>query len=324
MEKYCPNCFQILSDKHKINYKYQCDCFYYGDEIECYDIGDECCICFDKCKEKKIFYCGHWTCNECFMKIYNHDKNQWQCPLCNRIYGIELRFIKNYKLYEHKIDIPNEFINSFKKLYRRFINKIENYLFTNESKHHKMIILLEEYYKWLCIVGKYGCSKVSPGLIVDQLWHEHLLDNRDYNNLCIKLCGEIIYHEPEVINSSDRIERYEKTMEIYEDEYKKQHEFTNLEHFIWKLDQPIDIYQKYYGDKLVYVRDTFGRKCKYYIGDDMTTNELKIFIENETNIPRDVIVLIVNGRILVDNKKIKYYNIEEYDVIHVNLHLRGC
>ena len=57
----------------------------------------------------------------------------------------------------------------------------------------------ETYKKFLCLKiftndvdGKY----ISPSFELDKIWHRHLLHNKNYLDMCIKL-GQIIYHYPE-------------------------------------------------------------------------------------------------------------------------------
>ena len=44
----------------------------------------------------------------------------------------------------------------------------------------------------------WNATKLSPSIVIGQVWHMHMLDPRHYSNACQEYCdGEIIGHDPE-------------------------------------------------------------------------------------------------------------------------------
>ncbi|KAK3263960.1 hypothetical protein CYMTET_27272 [Cymbomonas tetramitiformis] len=74
-------------------------------------------------------------------------------------------------------------------------------------------------------------QNMSPPHILDQIWHQHLLDNKGYNDFCLDHIGELLYHDPspsftmmsyetyfrisQTIIAYHKCDDYEETMTIY-------------------------------------------------------------------------------------------------------------
>ncbi len=57
--------------------------------------------------------------------------------------------------------------------------------------------LLEKWYKrFLYLVAKYPSKKITINNLVDDFWHQHMLDSRSYINDCLKLYGAYLHHDP--------------------------------------------------------------------------------------------------------------------------------
>lgn len=68
-------------------------------------------------------------------------------------------------------------------------------------------------------------EKFSPSFIIDQVWHMHLLDNRNYNASCGNTLNEVIGHDPDGgLEQSEffRARRYARTFEALSDDSQKQ------------------------------------------------------------------------------------------------------
>ena len=58
----------------------------------------------------------------------------------------------------------------------------------------------------------WDATALSPSLVVDRVWHEHLLDNKHYNQACLDYAKTIIYHDPDgALNKHDHAERLKTT-----------------------------------------------------------------------------------------------------------------
>ena len=72
-----------------------------------------------------------------------------------------------------------------------------------------------EYRKFLALVildpeGVYGMVPT-----VDEIWHQHLLDTRDYLEMCRTAMGGVIHHDQQPLNAlgSDHVELRERTLQ---------------------------------------------------------------------------------------------------------------
>lgn len=81
---------------------------------------------------------------------------------------------------------------------------------------HRAII---EYKKFLYLVSVYE-EKLTPSIIVDQIWHCHLSRGRDYTSFCVKMFDKIISHEKNSDRNKEKTSaQYDKTIEFYFSEF---------------------------------------------------------------------------------------------------------
>ncbi|KAJ3175972.1 hypothetical protein HDU87_005637 [Geranomyces variabilis] len=79
--------------------------------------------------------------------------------------------------------------------------------------------VITEYLKFLYI--KYHCNDwnsniFSPSQIIDEVWHLHILDTRNYHKDIVALCGHAVEHNPEGPFDVERQEvRYAATVAVY-------------------------------------------------------------------------------------------------------------
>jgi hypothetical protein len=86
-------------------------------------------------------------------------------------------------------------------------------VFVSYSQFLDLKVILED------IDAKY----LSPSFLVDQMWHQHLLDNRHYERFCHSVCnGRQIYHDPEggddVMTRQMRVEQTQSALKNRFDE----------------------------------------------------------------------------------------------------------
>ena len=72
----------------------------------------------------------------------------------------------------------------------------------------------------------FDATKLSPPPLVDEIWHEHILDTRGYRAFCDAAFKQFVDHDPDgVLDCGARSVRRERTLhklkECFEDEYDK-------------------------------------------------------------------------------------------------------
>lgn len=335
MQIVCPECSNELKQEPsdiltpmKI-YKYQCDyCYFVSDGVEIYNINGYCSVCLKSNANKTVLACGHWYCQYCQYCIQNCKSNK--CPLCQIEYPeyLEKEIIKGN---EYKINIPDQFKKSFQKLYKRLFNKIDKYIMLNYyTCHEKTVTLLEEYYKWLTILSKYGeIENLSPGSLIDLAWHEHILDIHDYIDICNQINGKLMLHNPEDSFNpvkSKRLMQISSTYKYYDKMYGGwQNDLIKL---YWKQWTTGKIFQQYYSikdHKIVFVKDLEGSVVTFPFTKNTTVEELKFMIFDFNGISPCEQRLIHSGKQLEDGLSLKtHYNIMNESTIHLVLRLCGC
>jgi len=332
MKTVCPECStEFKGEPGKViapnaSYGYQCSCFFLTDGVKLYGLDQECPCCLTKQDNKTVFRCGHWVCDNCFIG-YKSDN----CPTCSKVYNKYGEKPANIKKNDRPINIPEQYKPSFQKLYKRVFNFIDKYVFLDYSTHFKTIVMLEEYYKWLTILAEHGgATKLSPGVLIDEVWHEHILDLEDYLYICNKVAGRILYHYPENSFSpvkKDRLERWSTTYKQYDKMYGS---YTNLTHLYWYHWVQGQITQKYkYGGAgrwQMFVKDLDGTTLTFEFNEDTTVDEMKLMIfEYHPDLSPCKQRLIFAGRQLEDGKSLhKDYKITKESTIHLVLRLGGC
>jgi len=75
-------------------------------------------------------------------------------------------------------------------------------------------------YKRFCFLAMIAGQEVTPSDAVDQAWHLHLTDSRDYwERFCPTVLGRPLHHEPSSGGAADGhhyFERYAETLQSYE------------------------------------------------------------------------------------------------------------
>jgi uncharacterized membrane protein YgcG len=75
--------------------------------------------------------------------------------------------------------------------------------------------LVEEYKRFIQLAKK---NKVTPSTIIDEFWHFHILNTKDYVKFCDDYIGRYLHHSP---SNSPMEEQYEKTLRLYYDTFKE-------------------------------------------------------------------------------------------------------
>lgn len=163
----------------------------------------------------------------------------------------------------------------------------------NWSKDYANKVLFE-YKRFLKLRHKY--KNVSPSNDVDELWHQHILNVKNYCNYCVVIFGDIIDHNPaDAYNQVERQERIKNTIKHYVTEFG---EIQNKA--ILGIPETKNADGKKIKVAIVYVFDVFengkfvGKRWKpnkfpydkkiltYTISETDTTDTLKTLIQNVT------------------------------------------
>jgi hypothetical protein len=72
-----------------------------------------------------------------------------------------------------------------------------------------------EYRRFLALLM--GCGeRVTPCKLVDELWHQHILDSREYARFCVRVAGEFLHHTPHYeAPHGDHAPAFRRTKELY-------------------------------------------------------------------------------------------------------------
>ncbi|MEM0946109.1 MAG: hypothetical protein AAGK37_01790 [Pseudomonadota bacterium] len=79
---------------------------------------------------------------------------------------------------------------------------------------------IEEYRRFLYL-ARVSDRQSTPSEVLDMVWHEHMVDTRDYLSFCHGAFGEILHHEP--CKSTEEMPRYaaqyDATRALYRQEF---------------------------------------------------------------------------------------------------------
>jgi hypothetical protein len=82
-----------------------------------------------------------------------------------------------------------------------------------------------EYKRFLTMKKNFPKLELSPSPMVDEVWHLHILDTRQYMKDCDRIFGNYIHHSPSFGDSEEEKhhmgDRYEETLRIYEQLFKE-------------------------------------------------------------------------------------------------------
>jgi hypothetical protein len=103
----------------------------------------------------------------------------------------------------------------------RFVPKLlkkEPEMFTSESIVWTAIF---EYKRYLIMKKNFPKLELAPSPLVDEVWHMHILDTRQYMKDCDRIFGFYVHHAPSFGDSEEEKDhmgdRYKQTLMIYEE-----------------------------------------------------------------------------------------------------------
>lgn len=67
----------------------------------------------------------------------------------------------------------------------------------SQAKALKVLLADETFLSFKKTFEDWNASKFSPSILVDLMWHQHLIENKNYSKDCELLFDQVIYHHPD-------------------------------------------------------------------------------------------------------------------------------
>lgn len=83
---------------------------------------------------------------------------------------------------------------------------------------------IDEYRRMLTLVQKYPTNPIVPSKLVDLVWHEHILDTKQYKADCLRLFGYYLDHSPSFGGEDEKVElvdQQQSMLKLYLSEFEE-------------------------------------------------------------------------------------------------------
>ena len=100
----------------------------------------------------------------------------------------------------------------------RLLKALTNFRFpVNGGKADNLLEAYAEFMTLKIMTADYQAEKISPSLLIDQVWHLHILDVVNYVTFCRKHTGRLIEHDPlKAFDGEYKDKRIQRTYLAYE------------------------------------------------------------------------------------------------------------
>ena len=108
----------------------------------------------------------------------------------------------------------------------RLVLRCARNLNLNEDEVFDALAAYKQFMVLKAVCKDFDATKLSPPPLVDEIWHEHILDTRGYRAFCDAAFKHFVDHDPDgVLDCGARSVRRERTLhklkECFEDEYDR-------------------------------------------------------------------------------------------------------
>ena len=108
----------------------------------------------------------------------------------------------------------------------RLVLRCARNLNLNEDEVFDALAAYKQFMVLKAVCKDFDATKLSPPPLVDEIWHEHILDTRGYRAFCDAAFKQFVDHDPDgVLDCGARRVRRERTLhklkECFEDEYDR-------------------------------------------------------------------------------------------------------
>jgi hypothetical protein len=153
---------------------------------------------------------------------------------------------------------------------------------------------------------------ISPTIDIDEIWHTHLLHNKDYFDMCLNI-NFLIYHYPERADDMEEVKN--QRIDMFKQLYYKH--FQILPYEASKINE--DMVQ-------IFIKTINGKNITINISLDCSVQQLKQLIFVKEHIATDIQKLVFAGkRIDYDmTKTLREFNIVNHSTIHMMYDFKAC
>ena len=122
----------------------------------------------------------------------------------------------------------------------------------NLEKTRKILIAYRQFLTLKKLRKDWDATILSPSYLVDQMWHQHILDVVNYNHDMMLLCGHVVGHNPDGALDGKKAERDEATRHALEEKFANKYDKE-----VWgeKMNQGVTVLNVGDNELTVRVRD---------------------------------------------------------------------
>lgn len=170
--------------------------------------------------------------------------------------------------------------------------------------------------------------EVSVPPLIDQIWHEMILETKDYREFC-KGLGKFLEHSKRMADDDLEIKnrRIDNLATIWSNVYPD----VPMDAECWRredsdVEPATKKAKKSSNDLKIHVKSMNGQTTTLKVNPATTIGTILGLIQNRQGIPRDMQRIVFAGKCLSESpeKTVKDFKIKDESSLHLILRLRGC